>query len=137
MIENCEREVIELHQFFEAWFNGTISGNSAFHRMEIALAPSFKIIPPSGKCVSRHDTLTGVKSAHGALAQADPPFRIWIKNFQLRHQESELCLVTYEEWQAKQDGDEGRISTALFKNRSETPNGVEWLHLHEVWIQTQ
>jgi hypothetical protein len=29
----------------------------------------------------------------------------------------------------------GRLSTALFRERDDTPNGVEWLHVHEVWIE--
>ena len=28
----------------------------------------------------------------------------------------------------------GRVSTAVFRERADTPNGLAWLHVHETWL---
>jgi hypothetical protein len=45
-----------------------------------------------------------------------------------------MLLATYEEWQVIEGETRGRLSTALFRNREGTPNGIEWVHLHETWM---
>ncbi len=60
--------------------------------------------------------------------------RIWIENFRLHRLAEDFALVTYEEWQEVGGEVRGRLSTAFFGRREGTPNGVVWLHLHEVWL---
>ena len=41
----------------------------------------------------------------------------------------DLCLVTYEEWQNRGDGDKGRMSSALLRCTAE--GECTWVHVHE------
>jgi hypothetical protein len=46
----------------------------------------------------------------------------------------DILLVTYEEWQQSGDQTTARLSTALFRDKPDAPNGLEWLHVHETWL---
>ena len=60
--------------------------------------------------------------------------RIWIENFEVRAVVGDVAVVSYEEWQEIAGQPRGRISSGVFRVRAGTPNGVEWLHLHETWL---
>ncbi len=62
---HIEKEIIQLHQFFQDWFNGDISADdTAFDRLETALAPDFKIITPDGQIVRREALLQRLQQMH-------------------------------------------------------------------------
>ncbi len=136
MIEQCQQEVDALHLFFENWFNAKISDdNNSFSRFSDVLGDKFRIIPPSAKMSPKDQLLNGLKSAYGAWKDKEPPLKIFIKNFEGQMIGQGICLVTYEEWQGPSENDaQKRRSSALFKSKEGNPNGVEWLHVHETWI---
>ncbi|MFB6286773.1 MAG: DUF4440 domain-containing protein [Candidatus Bipolaricaulia bacterium] len=134
MDERCQREIRELHRFFEAWFTGQLpNGDSEFSRLDEALAEGFQIITPDGRRVDKPELLQQVRSAHGA--HSDDAFDIEIRNIDVRHVLSPLCLLTYEEWQQHSQGaPTGRLSSVIFRDVEDAPNGVKWLHVHEVGL---
>lgn len=135
MESRCRLEVEELHQFFQDWFNAASSNEDAvFERFSDVLGERFAIITPDGRKVERGPLLDGLRGAYGRWRSIEGGGRIWIENFDLRHVEAETALATYEEWQQEGDGKRGRLSTVLFRRKNGTPNGVEWLHVHEVWL---
>jgi hypothetical protein len=127
----CQDEVIELHHFFQQWFAGELADTpEAFARFADVIGTDFEIISPGGVRKGRAPLLEDLRGAHGV----DPEAKIWIRNFEWREVGSGLYQVTYEEWQRSGDDDKGRLSSALFHARPGLPHGVEWLHLHEVWL---
>ena len=128
-----EREIEELHAFFEDWFTGRIAATGeGYARFESVLAPDFVIIGPGGDEVGRTPILQRVESAHGSRPEGG--FRIWIENTRVRECRPDRCLMTYEEWQEIDGVAKGRLSTVVFGARAGTPNGVEWMHVHETWL---
>ena len=135
MNDNINKEIIELHEFFVDWFAARIEySDKNFARFENVMAKEFEIISPTGIKTVRNDLVNKLKNAHGFRANADKPFLIRIKNINIRQIESNHYLSTYEEWQKIDGSSKGRLSTAIFKRKSDTPNGVEWLHVHETWL---
>jgi hypothetical protein len=135
MEARCEKEVIELHQFFEDWFNGVLPPtDEAFRRFEVVMAERFMIISPEGVPTERQELVERLRQAHGIWRRTRQPGRIWIENLRVRHQVGQQAMVLYEEWQEIDGETRGRLSTAVLQQRTATPNGVEWLHLHEVWL---
>ncbi|MCP4362490.1 MAG: GNAT family N-acetyltransferase [Chloroflexi bacterium] len=128
-----EKEIVELHQFFQDWYNGELDSTEAhFARVSRALAPGFSIIFPDGRAMPRQPLLEMLRAAHGQRAH----FRIWIENVQRRHQTGVLAVYTYEEWQ-QTDPDSAptaRLSTVVFRQNPESQNGLVWLHVHETWL---
>lgn len=137
MTNNCEKEILGLHQFFEAWFNAKLPDNDeAFKRVSKALSPDFIMITPSGRIIDRSSLLTNLRSMNGFYLQEDQPSSIWIKNINQHWVTDNYCITNYEEWQGKKDRTDGkgRISSALFEKHDEAVNGVRWVHLHETWL---
>lgn len=135
METRCVAEVHELHQFFEDWFNASLPPtDAAFARFEAVMADRFMIISPNGVRTERSELVERLRAAHGIWRQNSQPGRIWIENLQVRHTVGSQAMVVYEEWQEIDGQARGRLSTAIFERREGTPNGVEWLHVHEVWM---
>jgi hypothetical protein len=135
MDDRCRAEVEQLHVFFEAWMSGTLEADpETFRRLSDVLAPEFEMISPYGDRTTRDELVAGLMPAHGIHAGRTRPFRIRIANYRGRSLSKEMHLVTYEEWQVIDGETRGRLSTALLRNREGTPNGVEWVHLHETWM---
>ncbi len=132
MEDRCKIEVVELHQFFQDWFNGKLEPTDKnFARFTDILGEDFTIIGPSGRVIERAPLVARVRNAHGTRANS----QMWIENFCLRSGEGNLAIATYEEWQKDGDGATNtRISTVIFREKTDAPNGVEWLHVQETWL---
>jgi hypothetical protein len=136
MQAQCQREVVELHGFLVDWMTGAVPRSAAaFARFADVLADGFALISPRGEVRERRQLLRELEAAHGMHAPHDPDFRIEVRDFRHRRTEGVLCLVTYEEWQQLTGAPTGRITSAWFRARTDTPHGVEWLHVHETWLQ--
>lgn len=130
-----EREVHELHRFFQEWFRGELEdGDSALGRLDAALAQGFTMVTPGGVRRPRAELLTGLRAARGSRSDERPPFRIWIEALEARPLGRDLLLCTYEEWQTVPGGRRGRLSSAVLAPDPGAPRGVLWLHLHETWL---
>lgn len=73
---------------------------------------------------------------NGAYLDESKPSAIWIEDIKGQTLTDDFCLMRYREWQTDEDktSGKGRLSSALFRRSAEAPNGVQWLHLHEVWM---
>jgi len=126
-----EREIVELHQFFEDWFIGRLENtDAAFARFAEAMGPGFHIVNPSGRLTARPALMAGLRNAYNTWDKG----RIWIKNVQVRGQYDTISIVTYEEWQAVGEAEGGRLSTVVFNADAKAVNGLLWLHVHETWL---
>ena len=134
MTPNYHHEIVELHQFFQDWFNGDIDpSETAFSRFSGVMAEDFTIITPTGIPTPREPLISMLQKAHATRQN----IKIWIENIVLRHRIGGMLLVTYEEWQQIGDDKTGRLSSALFREDSNCLNGLEWLHVHETWLEQE
>ena len=125
-----ETEIIQLHHFFQEWFNGDVSLNDViFSRLSDTLAPEFIMITPEGKHLDQKTVLESVRVGYGKRKG----MQIWIKNVTLHHQIGDIAIATYEEWQDIDGRITTRISSAIFSSKPGNPNNINWLHLHETW----
>ena len=132
-VDACRREVIELHQFFQDWFTGTIANEPAsFARFADVMSSDFEIIGPSGNHVRRAALIEQLRA--GYAVHAKKAFSISVENVQVRMLTTDLALVTYEEWQTKGETRDARRSSALLRSQDGTPNGWVWVHVHETWM---
>ena len=137
MLDDCKNEIKQLHQFFEDWFCGRLPNtDEAFQRLPNVLAPKFEMITPTSKLIFRETLITQIRSMHGAYMAADKPSIIRTKNIEGRILSDDLSLMRYEEWQENNAPTDarGRLSSALFQRLPQAPNNVQWLYIHEGWI---
>jgi hypothetical protein len=131
----CKKEIIELHTFFEEWFNGALEKTRTnFKRVENVLDSNFTLITPSGLKKSRDELITLLWEAAGSRINTESPLDIWIENYLFEQVGTGLFLVTYEEWQKDEKRKRGRLSTAIFKKVTNDYNNLLWLHVHETWL---
>jgi hypothetical protein len=134
MESNCTDEVIQLHHFFEEWLDGTLAKTRAnYERLTAVMNPQFQIISPDGKTTAYEGLLAELWQAQ----HSRPGFRLWVKEVAVRPLSPQLALATYEEWQEIEGKVTARVSTAVFRQQANTPNGVEWLHVHETWLDVK
>ena len=125
-------EIEELHEFFVEWYTATIP-EDRFDRMERAIAPGFEMVTPDGVRRERSVVLDAVRESYG---RDDPgEFDIDIRNVELIEDLDEYALVRYEEWQTSGANRTGRVSTVLFREQSDAPGGLQWIDLHETWLE--
>jgi hypothetical protein len=134
LTEAARREVIALHEVFEAWLGGALpASDDLFQRVEASLAPSFTMVSPDGRALSRADVIAAIRTGHGAKGR-EGPFCIAIADFEILHVAPPLVAVRYVEVQQLGQGTSRRRSTALLQASARALSGMEWLALHETWM---
>ena len=134
MQELCEKEIRELHAFFEAWYQGAIANSDdAFRRLEHVLAPAFTLITSDGYTFTRDQVLSLLRNEYATK----PDIKMWVDNVRLRYTADDVILTTYEEHGTTADGERSTLITALLCRHPERPNGLEWIHIHEVRLPSQ
>jgi len=130
----AEREIRELHAFFQAWFRADLPRtDAAFDRFRDALAPGFEIVTPDGTTHDREAILALVWDGHAADAEA----RVWIENPALHFNEGAVLVASYDELQQVSGGSSARRSTVVFRADEAAPNGLRWLRVHETALPEQ
>lgn len=132
-VEQCEDEILELHRFFERWFTGRADVEDV-SRVSGVLSERFWMVTPSGETLDRRQLVAALHRRHRSHPPPDHSYRIEVKNVRERFRTGGHCMVTYEEHQEVDGEVRSRISSALFRERSDAPHGVEWVHLHETWL---
>lgn len=138
----CRDAVLDLHVFFEEWFNATIpdSGES-LARFRDVLADDFEYIGSAGfklpkKGLFRNDTWPG----HGYwLEEGRRGGKTRVEKLAFRRISETTAILTWEYWQdtTGKDGEQksrGRQDTGVFRLDDSKPHGVAWLHVHETLL---
>ena len=129
MLQAAIEEVVDLHRFFQDWLGGLgPAGEEHFQRLDRALAPDFELVSPGGATLSRAALMESLRTAYGDRGSH---FRLWVERVEGRELVPGLYLVTYQEWQAIEAKERGRVSTAIL---STVGSGIRWQHVHETWL---
>ncbi len=121
------REIVELHEHFEAWFLGTEDDND---RVEVALAEDFTMVGPTGETADRAATVQAIVAGR---AHTDS-LTIEIREPSLVAETTELVIAEYIETHVLRERTNHRRTTAVFRKHDGAPNGLRWLRVHESWI---
>ncbi|WP_214471249.1 DUF4440 domain-containing protein [Mesorhizobium sp. dw_380] len=131
LFAKASAEVVDLHRFFVDWFveaDDTVD----FARFERAMGDGFSMVAPDGKVLDREAVVDHVRSSR---ATCDDGFAISIEDIRPGWQSADTIVVFYVEAQLRAGKRSRRQSSAVFTTSSSAPNGVEWRHLHETWLQ--
>lgn len=131
MSDPWKTEIIELHEFFEGYFLGTLPLD-ALSRAESALHPDFTMTGPDGETRNRAAIVQMLHDGHGHTDD----LRITTSDFALVRAEGDTTVAAYVE---RHDLRNGRVNirqtTVVFVTDPAAPNGVAWRHAHETWIR--
>ncbi len=132
LFHKASAEVIDFHRFFEAWYDAATADKTDFGRCELTFGQAFHMIPPTGRIFDCTETIELIR-ANRASFHGD--FSIEISDIRARFETADMIVVTYVEAQTRAGKYSRRQASALFTASSSAPNGVEWQHLHETWLQ--
>ena len=132
LFSKASAEVIDLHRFFVDWFVAERADKADFSRFERAMGDGFGMVAPDGKVLDRDAVVDHVRSSR---ASCDDGFTISIEDIRPGWQDADTVVVIYVEAQLRGGRRSRRQSSAVFTTSSSAPNGVQWRHLHETWLQ--
>lgn len=132
LLSRASAEVVDLHRFFVDWFNAASADNADFRRFERVMGEGFCMVAPDGQVLDRDAVLDHVSASR---ASCDGGFTISIEDIRAGWQAGDTIVVCYVEAQQRAGKHSRRRSSAVFTTSSSGPNGVEWRHLHETWLQ--
>jgi len=132
LFSRASDEVIGLHRFFVDWFVPARADAVDFNRFERAMGDGFSMVAPDGHVLDRDAVVDHVRSSR---ATCDEGFAISIEDIRPGWQDADTIVVLYIEAQLRGGKQSRRQSSAVFTTSSSAPNGVEWRHLHETWLQ--
>jgi hypothetical protein len=132
LFTRASAEVVDLHRFFVDWFVAARADKVDFGRFERVIGEGFRMVAPSGQILDRDAVLDLVRASR---ASCDGDFAISIEDIQSGWQAGDTIVVCYIEAQQRGGRHSRRQSSAVFTTSSLAPNGVEWRHLHETWLQ--
>lgn len=121
----CVSPIVELHDFFAAWYRGDAGADIAL--MESALAPEFRLITPKATVIDRTSIMQATVDQRGSHPEARIEIRPTVCT-----QARGLHLSSYEEWQFDDVDRPARLSTAVL---STTDGGWRWHLVHETWLE--
>ncbi len=124
------KEIIDLHDFFTEWFNGTVERDQLEPRFLSRLHQDIQFIPPEGLVMTADVIRQGFERGYGT----NPDFRSHIRDVGIRYFRRDLVLATYTEWQTgaimSADANNARRTSVLI----EMTDPVTWLHIQETWL---
>lgn len=127
MPTDWQREVDELHEFFQALFLGEID---SVDRADAAFGPDFTFVGPDGSLAARGAILGMLVAGRGHSSQ----LRISIEGHRTIVETDTVIVGEYIEVHEFAGGGNRRRSTVVFDLDPEGPNGVRWRHVHETWL---
>lgn len=132
LFQKASAEVVDFHRFFEGWYDAATADGIDFGRCERTFGQAFRMIPPTGRIFDRNETIELIR-ANRASFRGD--FTIEISDIRASFETDDAIVLTYVEAQSRAGKYSRRQASALFTASSSAPNGVEWQHLHETWLQ--
>lgn len=128
---SAKREVIEFNVFLEMWLCGHIPDNGKnYQRVMEVIDNGATMVYPWGKESSLKESLDLVRQKHGLMSGKN--FMTWIDNIEEKKLAEGVYLVTWESWEKFNGGEhKGYYATAILLSKEKTPNGVQWLRVHE------
>lgn len=128
---SAKREVIEFNLFLEMWLCGHIpDSDQNYERVVEVIDNGATMIYPWGRQSSLKESLDLVRQKHGLMSGKN--FMTWIDNIEEKKLADGVYLVTWESWEKLNGGEhKGYYATAILLSKEKTPNGVQWLRVHE------
>ncbi|WP_299083088.1 nuclear transport factor 2 family protein [uncultured Ruegeria sp.] len=128
-LEIVTKEIVDLHEFFTEWFNGTADRDQLGSQFLSRLDENVVFIPPEGHILTGEMLKGGFDRDFGT----NKGFRIRIRDVTIRREVGDLVMATYTEWQVgatQSERENARVTSVLMKMTSP----VTWLHIQETWL---
>lgn len=121
------REIVELHDAFEAWFLGNLAD---LGRVDRALHDTFTFVDPYGGTSDREGTMADL---HAGRAHTTA-LKITTSDHRVVFESDTVVVAEYVEQHQLAQRTNARRATVVFTRDADAPNGLRWLRVHETWL---
>jgi len=130
MSDEFTTEIIELHDFFEAYFLGSLPLD-ALDRADAAFHPDFTMVGPDGELRNRATILQMLHDGHARTEAVE----ISTSDHTLVTDDADTVVASYVERHDRPGAPSTERRTMVVFVRDEAaPNGLAWRHAQETWI---
>ncbi|MDP5220362.1 hypothetical protein Q5Y75_24545 [Ruegeria sp. 2205SS24-7] len=130
LLDDVRHEIVDIHEFLVAWFNGTIDRDQLEPRLLSRFDPDVVFIPPEGHVVGGAGLQGMFERGYGT----NKDFKIQIRDVTIRRQIDRVVLANYTEWQigatTSHPSNNARVTSAMI----DMGPPLKWLHIHETWL---
>ncbi|BBN20033.1 sucrose-6-phosphatase [Marchantia polymorpha subsp. ruderalis] len=129
---SATREIVDVNTALVMWVNGDIPNTDAAHnRILGVMAEDGTMVYPWGEERLLRKSVVSYKSKHGL--KKDSKVQVWMDCIKEQKLADNIILVSWQSWQQSTSGEnrKGNFATAILRTKMGTPNGLEWVRVHE------
>ncbi|MBB5621733.1 hypothetical protein HDE69_002796 [Pedobacter cryoconitis] len=128
IIAQATEEINLFIQNIGEWFRSDVEGNKAAEDAILRkFHPGFIMITPGGVTVDFEELSAWLPTVYGLK----PDISVEVADIKAQYVQTDSVLMTYTEYQYREEGDNKRIATALFVRGED--GQLKWYHLQETW----
>lgn len=136
MEEEGAREVERFYRFIAEWVRGDFENTDEVFDERCAgrLSLDFSSVQAEGTAINRGQFLGIIRHLWGV----NPGFEFEVREVRARQLGPEAVLVTFEAWQFNLPSphiDGCRVSSALLRSDPDSPDRLQWVHVHQSWAR--
>jgi hypothetical protein len=125
--EDISREILEIHELFQAWYQGVLPEGDLSSKIGVRLAEDFCMTFPDGSVHTKADLLAMMQADWGN----DSKYRIVISDIVMLDAKDSLCWVTYTESQYWYGAEEANLVIHAVSSLRRSPEGWLWVSIYE------
>ncbi|QNK61579.1 hypothetical protein H7F33_13555 [Pedobacter sp. PAMC26386] len=128
IITQATEEINRFLQNIGEWFRSDVEGNKAGETVILqSFHKDFIMITPGGEAVDFKGLSAWLPTVYGIK----PDILITVEDIKAAYVQGDCVLMTYTEFQYREEGDNKRIASALFTRAAD--GQLKWQHLQETW----
>lgn len=125
-----KQEIFEIHELFQAWYQGALSKDDLEAKIGIRLAEDFVMTFPDGSLHTKTDLLGMMRPDRGN----DPLYRIVISDIEIESHSPAEHRVSYVESQYWVGTEQPNLAIQTQSVLRDSSSGLVWVAIHETKI---
>lgn len=131
---NPGHELVLFYLLYERWHRAEVEQSSdTIKSMKKATSHNGVLIHPSGVELPLHECIDAFAAFYGD--KKGKQFRVWLDRVSSTQISPNAWVVKFDKWERSDEGRQCSLTTVLLNTKTETPEGLSLLHVHQTWME--